>query len=158
MQASLQRGEARVKLPVMERTVIVTRAGQGAGQAAGQGAGRGAGQGNGRCIGQRFARVFTRGFAQGFARSFAAQGARMVVVDRRRAPRAAAAMNGGIGQDREVVDPASLDAMTAAVLARVGGIEVLVSNEASSPACWTSSDAVRWRWVSVSSTSRARRC
>lgn len=141
MRTSLQRGGARVKLPVMERTVIVIRAGQGAGQCVGQGNSWGAGQ----CAGQRNGWGIGLAFTQDFARDFATKGARVVVADRQEAAPPAAAVTGGIGQNCEVADPASLDAMAAAVLAPSGAIDVRVSEQACSPACSPRAGAVRCR-------------
>ena len=100
--------------------------GQGIGRGVGQGAGQGSGQGDGRGIGMAI--------TQDFARGFVAEGAR-VVADRQGAAPAATAMTGGIGQNRDVTDPASSDATAAAVFASTGSIDVLVSEQKCSSTC-----------------------
>lgn len=68
-----------------------------------------------------------QGIGNAIARGFAGQGAQVVIADRQGSQAAAAAL-GGMGVDTDVADPASVDAMVAAVMARFGRIDGLVNN------------------------------
>ncbi len=68
-----------------------------------------------------------QGIGHAIARGFAGQGAQIVIADRQGSEAAAAAL-GGMGVDTDVADPASVDAMVAAVMARFGRIDGLVNN------------------------------
>lgn len=68
-----------------------------------------------------------QGIGNAIARGFAGQGAQVVIADRHGSQAAAAAL-GGMGVDTDVADPASVDAMVAAVMARFGRIDGLVNN------------------------------
>lgn len=75
--------------------------------------------------------IIVTGAAQGIghaiAQGFAAQGAQVVIADRQGSAAAAAAL-GGMGVDTDVADPAAVEAMVAAVMARFGRIDGLVNN------------------------------
>ena len=72
------------------------------------------------------------GAAQGIGRAIAdglaAEGARIVVADLQGAERAAEAFPGGVGLTVDVADEAQVGRMTAEVVERCGGLDVLVNN------------------------------
>jgi len=89
------------------------------------------------------------GIGKGIAAQLVAEGARVVIADfQRDAMEAAAAEIGAAGVLTDVIDPASVDALAAAVLDRYGAVHVICNNAGIGPlapvADLTLDD---WRWM-----------